>query len=208
MDMFVARKSKTLQSLYDGKMSKKQFVLKAGIYGDNFHNVELFRTPLSIKNARRVAGAAGEDTGDLWKSHMFEDLKFQIAEGTWIDVFKRIASYADELAKPECPLPVEEKKEILTAFREMISVPTPSTPVPTEEDTASVKQQDRDFHGRRRNRPEFSERLHQQQTENEQKERDEDLKRQEKERQEHRDFYGRKRPVQNLERDALGRRER
>jgi hypothetical protein len=177
VDIFVARKSKTLQSLYDGKMSKKQFVLKAGMYGDNFANVEAFRTPLSFKNAQRLAGASGQSVGDLWKSHMIEDLKHQIEEGTWIDVFKRIASYADGLTKPECPLPVEEKRAVLATFRDIVSMDVPGIPVPTEEDTEAIKQSDRDFYGRQRVQKEID-----------------------------RDSLGRNRPGQNLERDGSGRR--
>lgn len=187
MDKYVVKKSKILQSLYVGETSRNQFSIKSGIGSFNFAKVENFTSPLSFKNAQRLSEASGEDAKDIWYKHMFEDLKYQIAANTWIDVFKRIARYADELAEPECPLSVNEKREILVAFRDMVSLEHPGTPVPTEEDIAEVEKgteaikaktyRNRDFYGRQRVQQEIN-----------------------------RDSLGRKRPVSNLERDGSGRR--
>ena len=90
-------------------------------------------------DAQRLAQANGGDAKEIWYNHMFEDLKYQIAYNTWVDVFKRIAKYANELTKLECPLSVEEKRTLIDSFRDMVSIPTPNTPVPTEEDIAEVE---------------------------------------------------------------------
>lgn len=189
MDEFVAPKSRTMRAFYIGKTPRQQFVRKAGIGESQFARVEDFLSHLTFEHAQRLAKASGGDAKDIWYKHMFEDLKYQVANNTWIDVFKRIAKYADELTKPECPLSVEEKRTLIDSFRDMVSVPTPSTPAPTEEDLAEMEKGteaikaktygNRDFYGRSR-----------QAQENE------------------RDSLGRNRPEQNLERDGSGRRRR
>ena len=196
MDEFVAPKSRTLRSFFVGKTSRLQFTRKAGISDAQFQKVENFQSPLTFDHAQRLAKASGEDAKDIWYKHMFEDLKYQIAYNTWIDVFKRIARYADELAKPECPLSVNEKRMLLDEFRDMVSIPTPNTPVPTEEDIEAIKAK---TYGRNRT---WSDRLHEEQIKNEQD--FYDRLRQDAER----DSLGRSRPRQNLERDSTGRRRR
>src|SRR5690554_5118134 len=195
MDEFVAPKSRTLRSFFVGKTSRQQFTRKAGIGDAQFQKVENFQSPLTFDHAQRLAKASGEDAKDIWYKHMFEDLKYQIAANTWIDVFKRIARYADELAKPECPLSVNEKRMLLDEFRDMVSVPTPNTPVPTEEDIAEVEKAKYQT---------WSDRLHEEQIENER----DFYGRLRQDAQNERDSLGRNRPEQNLERDGSGRRKR
>lgn len=194
MDEFVAPKSRTLRSFFVGKTSRLQFTRKAGIGDAQFQKIENFQSPLTFNHAQRLAQANGGDAKEIWYNHMFEDLKYQIAYNTWVDVFKRIARYADELAKPECPLSVEEKRALIDTFRDMVSIPTPNTPVPTEEGTEAIKA-----------KAWWSDRLHEEQIKNER-----DFYgrlRQDAERAE-RDSLGRSRPRQDLERDSTGRRRR
>ena len=148
MDEFVAPKSRTMRAFYIGRMPRQQFVRKAGVGEANFARIEDFENHLTFEFAQRLAQANGGDAKEIWYNHMFEDLKYQIAYNTWVDVFKRIAKYANELTKLECPLSVEEKRTLIDTFRDMVSIPTPNTP----EDTEAIKQSDRDFYGRLRNK--------------------------------------------------------
>lgn len=168
MDESVAPKSRTMRAFYIGRMPRQQFVRKAGVGEAHFARVEDFLTHLTFEHAQRLAKASGEDAKEIWYNHLFEDLRYQMANNTWIDVFKRIAKYAGELAEPECPLSRDEKKMLLDSFRGMLSVPTPSTPVPTKEDIAEVEKgteaikaktyRNRDFYGRKREQQDESKR--------------------------------------------------
>lgn len=182
MDEFVAPKSRTMRAFYIGRMPRQQFVRKAGVGEANFARIEDFENHLTFEFAQRLAQANGGDAKEIWYNHMFEDLKYQVAYNTWVDVFKRIAKYADELTKLECPLSVEEKRALIDSFRDMVSIPTPNTPVPTEEDTEAIKAKtygNRDFYGRSRPAQDME-----------------------------RDSLGRNRAEKNLERDGSGRRKR
>lgn len=175
MDKYVVRKSKTLQSLYVGETSRNLFSIKSGIGSVNFAKVENFTTPLSFKNAQRLAEASEKSTRDLFLSHMAEDLVHQHEEGDEIRALKRIAWYAEELTKPECSFTVAEKSRVLSVLKKMV------------------------------NPPGWSEREQQMQDEKELERLEELRRKKERADREHRDIYGRKRPAQNQERDSLGR---
>mgnify|MGYP000197864829 CR=1 FL=1 len=178
MDKYVVKKSQTLQSLYVSEMSRNQFSIKSGISSVNFAKVENFTSPLSFKNAQRLSEASEKSIRDIFLSHMAEDLVHQHEEGNEILALKRIAWYAEELAKPECSFTVAEKRHLLSVLKKLIDPPG------------------------------WSEHQREQQDKLRQQEREDDLKRQERERREHRDSFGRKRPIPNLERDQFGRRRR
>lgn len=201
MDEFVAPKSRTMRAFYIGRMPRQQFVRKAGVGESQFARVEDFLSHLTFEHAQRLAQASGGDAKEIWYNHMFEDLKYQLANNTWVDVFKRIAKYAGELAKPECPLSVEEKRALIDSFRDMVSIPTPNTPVPTEEDIEAIKAK---TYGRNQM---WSDRLHEEQIKNEQDFYDR-LRQDAQNAQNERDSLGRNRPRLNLERDNTGRRRR
>ena len=178
MDKYVVRKSKTLQSLYEGEMSRNQFSIKSGIGSVSFAKIENFTSPLSFKNAQRLSEVSKQSVKDIFLSHMAEDLVYQHEEGEEIKALKRIAWYAEELAKPECSLTVAEKEHILSVLKKMVNPPGW-----------------------------WSDRLHEEQIKIEQDFYDrlrQDAERAERER----DSLGRSRPKQDLERDSTGRRRR
>ena len=145
MDKYVVRKSKTLQSLYAGEMSRNRFSIKSGIGSVNFTKIENFTSPLSFKNAQRMAEASEQSVKDIWLSHMAEDLVHQHEEGKEIKALKRIAWYAEELVKPECSFTVAEKEHILSVLKKMIDPPGWSDRLHEEQ----IKNE-RDFYGRLR----------------------------------------------------------
>ena len=186
MDKYVVRKSKTLQSLYAGEMSRNQFSIKSGINSVNFTKIENFTSPLSFKNAQRLSEASEQSVKDVWLSHMAEDLLYQAEKNSELAMLKRMGFYADELMKEECTLSVKEKKHILSVFGKIIDQFLPSY----EEDQAEKAW--------------WSDRLHEEQIKNEQ----EFYDRLRKDAERERDSLGRSRPKLNLERDSTGRRRR
>ena len=184
MTGLVSKKSRTVQNLYIGKMTRTMFCYKSGVHSPALHNIESFKIGLSWLNAQRMSEASEQSVRDIWLSHMAEDLVYQAEKNSKLAMIKRMGFYADELMREECTLSAEDKEHILSVFGKIVDQFLPSY----EEDQAEKAW--------------WSDRLHEEQIENE---RDfYDRLRQDAER----DSLGRSRPRLNLERDSTGRRRR
>jgi len=180
----VSKKSRTVQNLYIGKMTRTMFCYKSGVHSPALHNIESFKIGLSWLNAQRISEASEQSVRDIWLSHMAEDLVYQAEKNSKLAMIKRMGFYADELMREECTLSAEDKEHILSVFGKIVDQFLPSY----EEDQAKKAW--------------WSDRLHEEQIENER-----DFYgrlRQDAER----DSLGRSRPRLNLERDSTGRRRR
>ncbi len=186
MTELVWKKSRTVQNLYTGKVTRTEFCHKSGVHSSGLRHIELFEIGLSWKNAQRLAEASEQSVKDVWLSHMAEDLVYQAEKNSELAMLKRMGFYADELMKEECTLSVKEKKHILSVFGKIIDQFLPSY----EEDQAEKAW--------------WSDRLHEEQIENER----DFYGRLRQDAQNERDSLGRNRPRQNLERDSTGRRRR
>jgi len=184
MTGLVSKKSRTVQNLYIGKMTRTMFCYKSGVHSPALHNIESFKIGLSWLNAQRMSEASEQSVRDIWLSHMAEDLVYQAEKNSKLAMIKRMGFYADELMREECTLSAEDKEHILSVFGKIVDQFLPSY----EEDQVKKAW--------------WSDRLHEEQIENE---RDfYDRLRQDAER----DSLGRSRPRLNLERDSTGRRRR
>lgn len=162
------------------------FCYKSGVHSPALHNIESFKIGLSWLNAQRMSEASEQSVKDIWLSHMAEDLVYQAEKNSELAMIKRMGFYADELMKEECTLSVEDKKHILAVFGKIVDQFLPSY----EEDQAEKAW--------------WSDRLHEEQIENER----DFYGRQRVHKEIERDSLGRSRPEQNLERDGSGRRKR
>ena len=174
MTGLVSKKSRTVQNLYVGKGTRTMFCYKSGVHSPALHHIESFNIGLSWLNAQRLSEASEQSVKDIWLSHMAEDLVHQHEEGKEIKALKRIAWYAEELVKPECSFTVAEKEHILSVLKKMVNPPGWSDRLHEEQ-----IENERDFYGRLRQDAQID-----------------------------RDSLGRSRPEQNLERDSTGRRKR
>jgi len=186
MTRIVSKKSRTVQNLYVGKGTKTMFCYKSGVHSPALHNIESFKIGLSWLNAQRMSEASEQSVKDIWLSHMAEDLVYQAEKNSELAMIKRMGFYADELMKEECTLSAEDKKHILAVFGKIVDQFLPSY----EEDQAEKAW--------------WSDRLHEEQIENER----DFYGRQRVHKEIERDSLGRSRPEQNLERDGSGRRKR
>ena len=187
MTELVSKKSKTVQNLYVGKVTRTEFCHKSGVHSSGLRHIELFEIGLSWKNAQRLSEASEQSVKDVWLSHMAEDLLYQAEKNSELAMLKRMGFYADELMKEECTLSVKDKKHILSVFGKIVDQFLPSY----EEDQAEKAW--------------WSDRLHEEQIENE---RDFYGRLRQDAQDAERDSLGRSRPKQNLERDSTGRRRR
>lgn len=187
MTELVSKKSKTVQNLYAGKVTKTEFCHKSGVHLPALRHIESFNIGMSWLNAQRLSEASEQSVKDVWLSHMAEDLLYQAEKNSELAMLKRMGFYADELMKEECALSVEDKKHILSVFGKIVDQFLPSY----EEDQAEKAW--------------WSDRLHEEQIENE---RDFYGRLRQDAQDAERDSLGRNRPRQNLERDSTGRRRR
>jgi len=185
MTRIVSKKSRTVQNLYVGKGTKTMFCYKSGVHSPALHNIESFKIGLSWLNAQRLSEMSEQSVKDVWLSHMAEDLVYQAKKNSELAMIKRMGFYADELMKEECTLSVEDKKHILALFGKI-----------ADQFLASYKKDQAE--------KTWSDRLHEEQIENER----DFYGRLRKNAQNERDSLGRNRPRQNLERDGSGRRKR
>lgn len=186
MRRLATKKSKTVQNLYAGKMTRIMFCYKSGVHSPALSHIESFNIGLSWLNAQRMSEASEQSVKDIWLSYMAEDLVFQAEKNSELAMLKRMGYYADELMREECTLSAEDKKHILSVFGKIVDQFLPSY----EEDQAEKAW--------------WSDRLHEEQIENER----DFYGRLRKDAQNERDSLGRSRPRQDLERDSTGRRRR